>query len=108
MTLNVAHGRNKSLNQVFLKRAAIRANLDRITEVLRREQPDIVALQEVDGVALWSGNFNHVSHLASGGNLKAVSDRVGHSRMSMTADVYAHSVEGMQGELVNTMDRLFG
>jgi len=26
----------------------------------------------------------------------------------MTADVYAHTVAGMQGELVETLDRLLG
>ncbi len=65
LTLNVAHGRNKSINQVLLHRTEIRSNLDRIATVLKREAADVVALQEVDGVAVWSGRFNHVSHLAS-------------------------------------------
>ena len=46
--------------------------------------------------------------LAAGANLKAVSERVGHSRTSMTLDVYSHAVEGMQRELANTLDQLFG
>ena len=46
--------------------------------------------------------------LAAGGNLKAVSERVGHSRTSMTADVHGHAVEGMQRELADRLERLFG
>ncbi len=46
--------------------------------------------------------------LAAGGNLKAVSERVGHSRTSMTSDVYSHAVQGMQRELVEKLDRLLG
>jgi integrase len=46
--------------------------------------------------------------LAANGNLNAVSERMGHSRTSMTADVYAHAVEGMQSELAEKMERLFG
>ena len=46
--------------------------------------------------------------LADGGNLLAVSQRVGHSRTSMTADVYAHAMEGMQRDLVSNLDRAFG
>ena len=44
----------------------------------------------------------------TGGNLTAVSQRAGHSRTSMTADVYAHAVEGMQKELATRLERLFG
>jgi integrase len=40
--------------------------------------------------------------------VKAIAERVGHSRTSMTADVYAHAVKGMQGELTDKLDRLFG
>jgi integrase len=45
--------------------------------------------------------------LAEGANLLAVSQRVGHSRTSMTADVYAHAMEGMQRDLVSNLDRAF-
>ncbi len=52
---------------------------------------------------------SHVTALlAAGGNLKAVSERVGHSRTSMTADVYGHAVEGMQRDLADRLKRLFG
>jgi endonuclease/exonuclease/phosphatase family metal-dependent hydrolase len=35
--------------------------------MLVRETPDVVALQEADGPAIWSGNFNHVDYLADQG-----------------------------------------
>ncbi|MFC1708356.1 endonuclease/exonuclease/phosphatase family protein [Planctomycetota bacterium] len=64
MTLNLAHGRGLSWHQGVLARKTIEKNLERIAVVLRREQPDIVALQEADGPSIWSGNFDHVRYLA--------------------------------------------
>ena len=64
MTLNVAHGRRKSLHQALQKRAKIEANLDAIAKVLKREGPHVVALQEADGPSIWSGRFDHVEYLA--------------------------------------------
>jgi endonuclease/exonuclease/phosphatase family metal-dependent hydrolase len=64
MTLNLAHGRGQRWHQWLLKRAAIEANLDRVSAVLRRESPDVVALQEADGPSYWSGDFDHVAYLA--------------------------------------------
>ncbi len=40
------------------------ANLQDIAVVLKREDADIVALQEADGASLWSGGFDHVAMLA--------------------------------------------
>jgi endonuclease/exonuclease/phosphatase family metal-dependent hydrolase len=64
MTLNVAHGRRDEFHQAFLDEAQIRANLDRIADVARREAPDVLALQEADGPSVWSGDFGHVGYLA--------------------------------------------
>ena len=64
MTLNIAHGRRDGPNQALLKREIIESNLDGIAEVLLREKPDLVALQEADGPSLWSGRFDHVAYLA--------------------------------------------
>jgi len=64
MTLNLAHGRAEGFHQTFQKPTTIEANLDRVAEVIRREGPDFLAFQEADGPSLWSGNFNHVEHLA--------------------------------------------
>lgn len=67
MTLNVAHGRKDGWHQALRKRSTIEANLDEIVKVLVREEPDMVTLQEADGPSFWSGNFDHVEHLARGG-----------------------------------------
>jgi len=64
MTLNLAHGRGEGWHQALAKRSTIEANLDEVGKVLRRERPDVVALQEADGPSAWSGKFNHVEHLA--------------------------------------------
>lgn len=40
------------------------ANLHHIAAVLRRESPDVVALQEADGPSLWSGRFDHIHTLS--------------------------------------------
>ena len=60
-------------------------------------------------VKFHSLRHSHITTLlADGANLTAVSERAGHSRTSMTTDVYAHAVEGMQRELAARLDRLFG
>jgi endonuclease/exonuclease/phosphatase family metal-dependent hydrolase len=69
MTLNIAHGRKDGAHQMFQKAERIRANLDDIAAVLRRERPDIVALQEADGPSAWSGGFDHVDHLSRAAEL---------------------------------------
>jgi endonuclease/exonuclease/phosphatase family metal-dependent hydrolase len=67
MTLNTAHGRGNGPHQVFQASSSHKANLHDISTVIRREHPDIVALQEADGPSFWSGNFNHVEYLARKG-----------------------------------------
>jgi endonuclease/exonuclease/phosphatase family metal-dependent hydrolase len=67
LTLNIAHGRGVSIQpfkQVMQKKKTIEKNLGEIAAVIRRENADIVALQEADGPSIWSGNFNHVEKLA--------------------------------------------
>lgn len=64
LTLNVAHGRGDGRNQALRKGRTIRSNLDRVAEVLKRERPDLAALQEADGPSIWSGRFDHVRRLA--------------------------------------------
>ncbi|MEZ4524855.1 MAG: endonuclease/exonuclease/phosphatase family protein [Desulfobacterales bacterium] len=59
MTLNMAHGR-KDGSVRFSDRKRNPVPSDDIAEVLKREKPDIVALQEADGPCAWSGNFDHV------------------------------------------------
>jgi endonuclease/exonuclease/phosphatase family metal-dependent hydrolase len=65
VSLNLAHGRKSSLNQLLLSVETIKKNLDDIADFLKKEFPDIVALQESDAPSNWSGNFNHVEYLAN-------------------------------------------
>jgi len=64
LSLNLAHGRQDRAHQVFLTATEIRNNLDKIIALLKREQPDLVALQEADAPSLWSGHFSHVAYIA--------------------------------------------
>jgi len=71
MSLNLAHGRKDSLNQVLVSKSRTQNNLSDIAEVIKRTQIDVVALQEADGPSRWSGKFNHVAHLANMTSLPA-------------------------------------
>jgi endonuclease/exonuclease/phosphatase family metal-dependent hydrolase len=64
LSLNMAHGRKDSFSQFFVSEAEIRQNLAEIAEFLKRENADIVTLQEADSPSGWSGNFDHVALLA--------------------------------------------
>jgi len=64
LSLNMAHGRNDSFSQLFITEEEIRKNLAQIIEFLKRENADIVTLQEADEASSWSGNFDHVELLA--------------------------------------------
>ena len=64
-TLNLAHGRKDSLNQMLLWTSTIKQNLDDVAEVLTQHNPHVVALQEADAASFWSGSFDHVEYLAS-------------------------------------------
>lgn len=64
MTLNLAHGRSNGFHQVLQSARTIRRNLTRVGEVIDRERPHVVALQEADGPSLWSGHFDHVRFVA--------------------------------------------
>lgn len=70
VTWNVAHGRAGAFHQALLPREEVEHNLERIAAVLRHESPDLVALQEADGPSAWSGNFDHVAHLATQSRLE--------------------------------------
>jgi len=65
-TLNLAHGRKDSINQLFVWQSTFKENLDDVAEVLTQHRPHVVALQEADAVSRWSGSFDHVAYLAAG------------------------------------------
>lgn len=62
-TLNISHGRNQSMNQMFVRTKRHYENLDRIAALFGRVDADIVALQEADAASKWSGKFDHVEYL---------------------------------------------
>jgi len=64
-TLNVAHGRKDSLNQMLLAREAIQSNLQEVAAQLRETEAHAIALQEADAPSGWSGKFDHVALLAN-------------------------------------------
>jgi endonuclease/exonuclease/phosphatase family metal-dependent hydrolase len=64
-TLNIAHGRKDSVNQLLNGEATFRKNLDDVAAVLIDKKPHVVALQEADAVSTWSGKFDHVAYLAN-------------------------------------------
>ena len=63
-TLNIAHGRGTSYNQMLTSGKQIRTNLDAIADVLNQQAVDVLALQEADRASRWSGRFDHVEYLA--------------------------------------------
>ena len=64
MTFNIAHGRGEGFHQLLQNTASTLANLESIAALLRDSGAHVVALQEADGPSFWSGNFNHIDHLA--------------------------------------------
>ena len=65
LTLNLAHGRKDSFNQMLVPARTFIDNLDDVAELLTKANADIVALQEADGPSAWSGKFDHVGYLAN-------------------------------------------
>lgn len=64
-TLNIAHGRKDSINQMLVREKTFKQNLDDVADVLNQYKPQVVALQEADAASRWSGSFDHVAYLAS-------------------------------------------
>lgn len=64
-SLNLAHGRKDSVNQLLVSADGFKKNLDDVASVLKTYKPHVVALQEVDAKSCWSGGFDHVAYLAS-------------------------------------------
>lgn len=67
VSLNIAHGRRTSLNQILVSREKTHSNLQNIADFFIKVNADIVALQEADEPSHWSGNFHHVAFLAEHG-----------------------------------------
>lgn len=63
LTLNIAHGRGLSTYQGFCGARAIERNLHRIARLLKKEAPDIVAMQEVDEDSHWNKRIHLLDFL---------------------------------------------
>lgn len=64
MTLNVAHARAEGRNQMFQSEDQARHNLSAIADVVKRENPHVVAFQEIDRNSFWNGRFDHTAFVA--------------------------------------------
>lgn len=67
VTINLAHGRQGSVNQMLVSTNKTYKNLDDIAAFLVKYDADVVALQEADSPSWWSGKFDHVDYLAQQG-----------------------------------------
>lgn len=68
-TLNIAHGRGRSLNQMLIGKRKIRRNIDTVASLLATQNAHVVALQELDVDSLWAGGFDHAASLMEGGRM---------------------------------------
>ena len=66
-TLNVAHGRGDSLNQLLVSREDTLANLAAIGKFLRQQKIHVAALQEADAPSWWSGSVEQTALIAEHG-----------------------------------------
>lgn len=70
-TLNLAHGRGSSLNQLLVSEQKTRSNLAAIGQFLREKDIHIAALQEADAPSWWSGGFDHTTLVAQLGGFSS-------------------------------------
>jgi endonuclease/exonuclease/phosphatase family metal-dependent hydrolase len=63
VTFNIAHGRGLNPIHGLTSPRKLRVNLRRISALLTRLAPDLVAMQEVDERSRWAGNFDHLDYL---------------------------------------------
>ncbi|MEM8866897.1 MAG: endonuclease/exonuclease/phosphatase family protein [Verrucomicrobiota bacterium] len=70
LTLNIAHGRGLSTYQGFHSARGIERNLERIGRLLRRTQPQVVALQEVDEDSHWNKGIHLLDFLREDADFK--------------------------------------
>jgi len=68
MTLNVAHARARGSFQLFQSDDQARLHLIGIADLINREQPDIIAFQELDRDSFWNGQFDHGQFIAERAN----------------------------------------
>ena len=63
MNFNILHGRGLSLYQGFHSSNGIRKKLERITAIVKKLFPDIIAFQEVDQSSHWNRHIDLLKHI---------------------------------------------
>ncbi|HEV8072631.1 MAG TPA: endonuclease/exonuclease/phosphatase family protein [Opitutaceae bacterium] len=63
VTFNIAHGRGLMPISGLTSRRRIEVRLKKIAHLIKRLEPDIVALQEIDENSRWAGSFDHLEFL---------------------------------------------
>lgn len=63
--LNIMHGRNRksAVFPPFVSRKEIQENFEKIIKCIRKYDPDIITLQEIDEGSIFSGSFNQFEFL---------------------------------------------
>ena len=63
-TLNIGHGRGAGVHQALQSRERVSVNIDEVAGLLQGLELDVLALQEADTFAWWSGHNNQVVTLS--------------------------------------------
>lgn len=63
VTYNIAHARGLNPIQGITTQRKLRLNLRKIAALLEKLNADTVALQEIDEMSRWAGNFDHLDYL---------------------------------------------
>lgn len=63
VTYNIAHGRGLQPIQGLTSRRRIRSILLRISKLIEKLNPDVVAIQEIDEYSTWAGRFDQLEFL---------------------------------------------
>ena len=64
LSINMAHGRGDGRNQILQSNKVIKTYVKKIADIIKKENADVVALQEADAPSWWSGDFSHVNYVA--------------------------------------------
>lgn len=89
-------------NYVFTDQTGNPIDPDRLSKAFRR----VVKTAELAGISLHKLRHTHASLLsAEAVNIKAISERLGHSNVSLTLNVYSHLLPGTQAQAAEVLDR---
>lgn len=91
LTLNMAHGRLKS-RWSFVDLRQTLNNLNQIADLISREKPEVVALQEADTRSVFSGGFDHIRYISKRARLPhaLIGDHVNNRYMEYGTALISH------------------